>query len=247
MIWRNPFRQALLLLRRRQAARRIGVPFTRSIHWKTPPHVLIHGALKDISAPSEPGTDLAFLDILIDDCYGLRRAERPVERIVDIGGHSGFFSLHAKMLYPAASVHAYEPNPTMASYIERQAQVCGFQWFPEAVSDKSGTVAISSHPDSVNARTVDAPGGTIPMIALSTVLARIGGSIDFLKMDCEGAEWSIFKDKASLATVRRLGMEYHLFEGHTLAELTETVMGLGFKIIYLKGDGPDYGRLWAKR
>src|SRR5438045_561303 len=119
-MWRNPIKQALLLMRRRRAARRIGVRFTRSIGWKTPAQLRVGGELKSVRAPREPGTDLAFLDIFIDDCYGLRRAKGPLEHIVDIGAHSGFFALHAKMLHPKAAVHAYEPNPALASYIEHQ-------------------------------------------------------------------------------------------------------------------------------
>ena len=243
----NPLKQALTLLRRRYHARRIGVNFKRCQGWKAPSSIRIDGRMRPILAPNEPGSDFAFLDIFIDDCYGIRRVNPPIERIIDIGGHSGFFSLHAKMLYPKAAVHSYEPNPAMSQYIDYQSKTGGFQWFPEAVGETDGRVNLAPHKDSVCSRTIDEPAGSIPMLAFSKALQRVGGCVDFLKLDCEGAEWSIFRDSKSMQSVRQLGMEYHLFVGHTREELISTVTALGFKIMLLEADGPDYGRLWAQR
>jgi len=247
LIWRNPFKQALLLMRRRRAARRIGVRFTRSRDWSLPTRLLVGGNPLSVSAPDEPGTRLAFLDILIDDCYGLSQARKPIQRIIDIGAHSGFFSLHAKMLFPDAVVHAYEPNPALAPFIENQARAATFKWFPEAVGAKAGFVSLQNNPDSVCARTVGEPGGQITMTSFSAAIERIGTPVDFLKLDCEGAEWDILNDAESFAAVRHIGMEYHLFDGHTQSELTGRLSRLGFTIKFMRDDGPDYGRLWAAR
>ncbi|HLX62132.1 MAG TPA: FkbM family methyltransferase [Planctomycetota bacterium] len=230
------------------------MPLTRTRDWKLPAQLRVRGAMAPILAPDEPGTALAFLDILIDDCYGLRGLRRRVERIVDIGAHAGFFSLHAKMLFPSATVHAYEPNPALAPYLSQQAKTGGFQWFGEAVAETSGGMNLTVDSDSVQSRAmpladrnVCPTDQAVPCVAFATALERIGGKIDFLKMDCEGGEWSIFRDARSFQAVRGLGMEYHLFDGHTLAELTDTVRAMGFTIHFMHADGPQYGRLWAGR
>lgn len=44
--------------------------------------------------------------------------------------------------------------------------------------------------------------------SFETVLARAGGQIDYLKVDCEGAEYYFLKDK-DLSKVKYIGIEFH--------------------------------------
>jgi hypothetical protein len=53
----------------------------------------------------------------------------------------------------------------------------------------------------------DDRAATVPTFTLKKIIAMAGGC-DFLKCDCEGAEWGI--DPADLAVVRRIEMELHL-------------------------------------
>jgi hypothetical protein len=48
-------------------------------------------------------------------------------------------------------------------------------------------------------------------VALSDVLASLPGPCDFLKMDCEGAEYDMLLhlNDATLARIRRICLEYH--------------------------------------
>lgn len=54
--------------------------------------------------------------------------------------------------------------------------------------------------------------------------------MDFLKMDCEGAEWRLFEDKEIWRKVENLSMEYHLWPEHTHEEAWSVVHGLGFTV-----------------
>src|SRR5215831_7104427 len=85
-------------------------------------------------------------------------------------------------------------------------------------------------------------GGDIPQVAFRTCLLRLGGNVDLLKLDCEGAEWSILADSESLAAVRSLVMEYDLVDGHTEAELVSIVRKLGFRVLKRTLTGPTWTR-----
>lgn len=49
----------------------------------------------------------------------------------------------------------------------------------------------------------------VECFSLSDIKYKVGGKIDFLKMDCEGGEWCIEPDE--LSDIRRIEMELHIF------------------------------------
>ena len=55
-----------------------------------------------------------------------------------------------------------------------------------------------------------------------------------MKLDCEGSEWAIFRDKEPFVTVRELRMEYHLTEGRGLDDLRTAAHHIGFDITRLR-------------
>jgi len=55
-----------------------------------------------------------------------------------------------------------------------------------------------------------------------------GGHVDFLKMDCEGAEWCITPDE--LKGIRRIEAEIHNFDGtHNLLDFVDMLSNNGYK------------------
>jgi hypothetical protein len=56
--------------------------------------------------------------------------------------------------------------------------------------------------------------------------------IDFLKIDCEGAEYAIVAatPAAFWARVRRIALEYHVVPGHVVAELVTAFEQAGFVV-----------------
>jgi hypothetical protein len=55
-----------------------------------------------------------------------------------------------------------------------------------------------------------------------------------MKLDCEGAEWAIFRDAEAFVSVWDLRMEYHLTEGRGLDNLRAAANRLGFEIAQLR-------------
>ena len=48
----------------------------------------------------------------------------------------------------------------------------------------------------------------VPAVSLETVLSRVGGKIDYLKVDCEGAEYYFLMGK-DLAQIKYIAVEFH--------------------------------------
>ena len=70
--------------------------------------------------------------------------------------------------------------------------------------------------------------------------------MDLLKLDCEGAEWDIFRDPKPFANVQSVRMEYHLTEGKTLTDLRKIVESLGYVIDHLE-ENTGFGIVWLSR
>ena len=196
--------------------------------------------MRAISAPRDIGTSSAFVDIFIDDVYGLSKLS-DVRTIIDVGAHAGFFSLASRMRFPEAIIHAYEPNPATLPFLKSQAMTGRFDVFAEAVGCSDGMVSVDQGLDSVHATTHS--GGDVPMISIRRAIERIGGTVDLLKLDCEGAEWEILTDTAAIRAVKYLRMEYHL---NAIRRDTSELASLlsAFECTMTSRDGPNYGREW---
>ena len=242
----NIVRRVRLLISRKLNAKALGVSFGRSANWKLPPVVSFKGIRYEISGESSIGTADAFRDILIDDEYKLRSLTGyQIGTIIDVGGHSGFFSFYSKLLFPSAVVHCYEPNNDLVEFIKGQQKQVGFNFFPEAVGKENGTVRLERQTHSINNTTKFDAEGDIILTSIEKCLVRIGGKCDILKLDCEGAEWQIFEDTESFKNVNIVTMEFHLVDNKTVDDLIKTMNRLNFEIKDLRITGPTWGMLLA--
>lgn len=228
-------------------ARRFAVPFARRASFKLPAEVRLQGKSVPIASPDEHGAASDFLTCFINDEYGLSAIDFPVQTIADIGSNIGFFSIAARSYHPSATIHSYEPNPRVLPYTSKNAAAAQFTVFAEAVGAEPGFVSIEDSADSNQARTVSVTdrGVQIPKVALSTVVERLGGQIDLAKIDCEGAEWELFTDKASWKNIRHIRMEYHLWGKHVFADVEQSLRELGFEVIH-HGPSGEWGTVWAR-
>ena len=234
------------LTRRRRAAA-LGLKFRRSGTFETPSQIRIAGKKTEVQIPADHGSRVAFIDIFLDDCYGLRTFPNGVQAVLDIGAHAGLFSLAARVRFPEAQIHAYEPNPQMHSFLARQADVACFSFFGDAVGLSEGRVTLDFGEDSVHTRVVYDPHSAIRCTSFSEAVARLSKTPILVKLDCEGAEWEILRDTVTWRNVRFLTMEYHLWAGYTLVDLRQRVESMGFVIKSLADTGDEFGILIAQR
>lgn len=224
------FKRVVDLVRRRNRSKKLGIEFQRAANFQIPNCLLINGVRQMVSLPQENGVKVAFVEILLDDCYGLEELSQPILKILDVGANVGLFSIAARNKFPQSVIHAYEPNPYLEKHLQIQAENVGFDYFMEAVGLEEGKVSLEFHEDSVQTRSTVNQAGAITQVAFRQTIERLGGSVDLAKVDCEGAEWLLFQDKANWQLVQNLSLEYHLWPDHKHEEVKQVIEDLGFKI-----------------
>ena len=225
---------------------RLGFVFVRARSFKIPPKVHIAGKSVPLSLPPEHGALVDFFVCFLRNEYGLRKRLSNVQTILDIGANLGFFSMAARSHYPKATIHAYEPNPRAVPFLKENTNQLGIVVYPEAVGGSSGYVSMEDSGDSNLARTVAAGEGSVPQVSLATAVERMGGAVDLLKLDCEGAEWEMFGNAEPWQHIRNVRMEYHLFHGETVQDVEGNLKRLGFEVIHWQPD-VTFGTVWAYR
>lgn len=215
-----------------------------------------------IDAPNRPGARVPVYEIFAEDCYRLQwwlgeLIARPIT-VVDIGGHIGTFSCRLTQLHPEASVLAFEPSATTASYLRKNLAQNGVadrvQVFDRALAASSGRATFADNGAGSGLNGLQSAGRTagtateVETIGFDDVVALAGGHVDAVKIDCEGGEYDLVLASApeSWSTVARVVLEFHPVEGHSWDELREFFAGVGLHVQdqdMLNG----YGCVWLSR
>lgn len=159
-------------------------------------------------------------------------ADRP--RVLDCGGHIGLSALRAKRLHPAARVTVFEPDERVLPLLRRNlaANDAGdVEIIPAALAGSAGRGRFLTDGADGGALVPEfvAGGRCVPTVALSDFLDE---SVDFLKMNIEGAELPVLREAAGkLHRVAQLAVEYHGFPhtGQVLHELLALLHDHGFR------------------
>lgn len=205
-----------------------------------------------------------FKENMIDEVYYSQLPEEVMSRfsnnptIIDIGGNAGFFSLSSFKKFPKARIHAFEPHPYCFKVMEGyKTTFTQYDWhlYNNAVSDKNDMLTL--HTTSVNDFTTMANTvGEVKMetfevesVRLDTILEQNNIThVDFMKVDCEGAEYDILYalDSNTLQTVKAMCIECHKGsnEKRTLQALDTFIAKAGFKTKNLV-ESERLGYIWA--
>jgi FkbM family methyltransferase len=135
--------------------------------------------------------------------------------IVDVGAWLGNFAMNAAVLNPEAEVFAIEPEPANFSFLARRAPV-NVVPLRVAVARECGQTHLFLSRNS-QGHTVyrELLGPThrsttpVRMIRFDQLVDLAGGSVDFMKINAEGAEYDILRSPA-FAKVREAVVEVHL-------------------------------------
>jgi FkbM family methyltransferase len=158
------------------------------------------------------------------------RSDNDSPVILDCGANIGMASLYFKWLYPKARVQAFEPDP--ASYRLLQQTVTlnhlDVQTHNCALWDQQAEIDFFVNPANPGGLLMSADVSRSSGHAIKVPACRlsefIDGTVDFLKLDVEGAEHRILSDlvqTGKLKNIRQMVVEYHHRIGQQKSRLAE--------------------------
>ena len=174
--------------------------------------------------------------------------------VIDVGANVGVFSLFAARF--ARLVYALEPASSnysrLVSNTSRVKNIVALNCACAAHSGR-GSLDVSGSPVvfSLMTGSSDTAQESVDVISLAALFERYGiDRCDYLKLDCEGAEFEIIleADASLLNRVRRIAMEYHdhLSNNYSHVDILEKLKILGFQASSYNPNG-TYGMIAAYR
>lgn len=237
----------------------------------------------DFWLPSEqtrPAVEYLVREIFVRRRYFRDRFEiRRGDTIVDIGANMGLFTMWAAPQAPEGRVLAIEPGRVVdcLAYNVRANRLGNVTTAPVAVGNEGGQLELVEYPGF---NLVSHPSGlgpaiitrwliflryfrvqtppvrrTAPCRSLGALMDEHGlRTVNFLKVDCEGAEYDIFRNLAPQhwERIERVAMEFpELRPGDRHGELVSLFQQRGFRVEIRKPLFEYYflrfGELWAWR
>jgi len=240
----------LLKAKRIFRAKKLGVNYFRMKSFALPSSIKIDSKFYTINLPQFSGINELFRDIILDDEYFLKTLpNQQIKTVADIGANVGVFAIAARIAFPYAKIHCYEPNTDNISYLEHQSKSLGLKVFNEAVSNIDGSCSLSkSTIHDTSARITNLECGETPLTSLETLLNRFDSQqIDLLKLDCEGSEFEILKDATNLRKCKFITFEYHIVQDQQLESLKNLLSNAGFNVIQMNKHNKSLGNILAQR
>jgi FkbM family methyltransferase len=171
--------------------------------------------------------------------------------VFDIGFNYGFFTLDA-LTYKPKKVIGFEPNPKLVKLFN-QLEIESVELNQIAVSNKAGSAIFyennfsgkSSIHNDINSDT--SSNSYQVKICSFNDMAEQYDVIDYLKVDCEGAEYEIFESipKEFLTNrIRKIALEFH----HNINDIKVVkIKECGFETKLDYKDGDSTGMLYARK
>lgn len=199
---------------------------------------------------------MAFTHVwLIEEYSNLGFDLRESDTIIDIGAHVGLFTLFASQFCKNGKIYCFEPvkeNYDLLLSNVSLNNLSNVSTFNVAVTDKTSKVKIFLNKDesghSMFAQSLDS------IEVQSTTLKNIFDennipTCDFIKMDCEGAEYGIIRSlpQEYFTKIKKMIIEYHMADEkpELLKELISKLESLSF-VVKKKILFSDIGFLYVK-
>ena len=175
--------------------------------------------------------------------------------VFDIGFNYGLFTLDA-LTYKPKKVIGFEPNPKLVKLFN-QLEIDSVELHKVAVSDKAGSTIFyennfsgkSSIHNDVNSDTL-ANSYEVSICSFNDIAEQYD-VIDYLKVDCEGAEYEIFESipKEFLTNrIRKIALEFHHnINDIKVVNLISKIKECGFETKLDYKDGDSTGMLYARK
>lgn len=170
-------------------------------------------------------------DVYLEDCYGIGGMALRPKYVADVGAHIGTFARLAHRRWPQAKIACIEPHPAnwpaLHANVGRFADVvtaaCTYEAGPLGIlstiypgtTNTGGSIVTPVGGDrwreESNSTDYLPADGTVEAVTLEAIRDQLGWPrIDLLKLDCEGAEFSILEH----ADLDALGVRWIVGEWH---------------------------------
>jgi FkbM family methyltransferase len=144
--------------------------------------------------PADPSHLVIFDEVVAENVYDLSLVPFVPDRIIDCGGHIGFFTARAAGRFPGVPIITFEPMPKNADLLE--AMVRGNKLNGEvrraAVSDRDGSVQFYERISFGGSMTSEVGGVVashdVPLVNLIKLVDEIAAPSLLIKLDIEGEE-----------------------------------------------------------
>jgi FkbM family methyltransferase len=204
----------------------------------------------NLSSPLTPSELEVFLEVFYFRRYSLCFPFYRKAVVLDIGAHKGFFSLFAALnVQPGSRIVAIEPASENHAALHKNITINGaaIEIHQLGVAGTSATAKLylsknenfslfESYAGINSVRGKQFPSETVEVLSLADLTDRLKlDTIDFLKLDCEGAEYPFLFEAPEhlLKAVRTISMEFHdlkrpEFSANALAAF---LLNKGFRIV----------------
>jgi FkbM family methyltransferase len=187
---------------------------------------------------------------------------REEDIIIDIGAHLGLFTIKAAKKACKGIVYALEPFSMHYKLLKDNIlsnNIKNVNFYNLAITDKASELSfyytVHGDPGDTSMFKINPEEKTYEENVKSISLQDFFNQekilrCDFLKMDCEGAEYPILMsaDGSTLSKIQKIAMEWHKFEpDHDPVKLADFLKGNGFNIIEPQSYNERAGFLFAYR
>ncbi len=190
----------------------------------------------------------------------IRREYGPMKdfrTILDIGANMGGFSLYAAMKCPNSQVYCFEPEDRNFGILTQNITINSLEKrvlaFQCAVASNSGyrTMGIGSSPlNSLVMMDEYGVNRSVRCITLQDIFKQQGlDRVDFIKMNCEGAEYEILMGctRSDYERMPCISLEYHnLDTGQNGKWLANYLKNQGYQIERFTSYRGESGFIWAR-
>jgi FkbM family methyltransferase len=167
------------------------------------------------------------------------------EVFVDVGAHTGIYSVLACLANPELQVVACEPNPALVERIEANAALNGLgnriTVVTTALSDTSGSAILSIPHKRSDVASLRAPGPGEVALEVNVMTGDellAGLPVDLVKIDVEGLESAVLRGMAEVLRAREPKLIVECLDRAALDRARHVAAGLGYRhILHISSRG----------
>ncbi len=167
-----------------------------------------------------------YREIITTDAYQLQQIDATkVRTVIDIGANVGLFSVRARMLFPHATVFAYEPSPSTFAMLKENTEHLKINCRQMGLGRAGAMLAMRKQgPNSGQNQFREGEIGDAPAHSFVEILTGHDLASTVVKVDAEGAEMNIVNDPAAIPLLRQLlcfTAEFHFGKPFDTPDWTE--------------------------